>query len=638
MKQKILLILILSGLFLIPTIVNAQTSCDNYCRGGVYYYDGEYDSRTRQCEYSDRRTCDYGCNGEGTACASAPVRECEDYCSGGVYYYDGTYNTRTKECEYAYRRVCEYGCNARGTECESVPVRECDDYCRGGVYYYDGTYNTRTKECEYAYRRACEYGCDPRGMECAGAQETSDEDFCTDTDKGKNFNEAGSVTWENAFDNSEGTLEDHCVGNEIVEYYCQENNIRNVAYKDCSEEGLVCKNAVCVEIEPGECTDPDGNNVTTKTWVEGTNIWNEGLLSWGDYCSEEPDGGSTETGPYVHEAICLETEPGYYEVRYAPPQKCKDGCIDGVCVGNGEVEPVFEEEIVDDEYVRCPAGCSCMTREAGAKRFTQPKMCLEDPCDRTVNGTLMYCINAGEVEEVVTRCTDSDGRDIYTKGRTTGWNFDKTTMITSVDYCTDSDGGAELLSGKWVAEEQCDDEDKVHTYYYECPENYWCSDGKCIYRPVRNERINVRIRNGTEAEVTGDALIIRQKNRTYEIEYNVDEAVSRYVRRTEVMREVEIVVEEDKPVYNIRKTRRVRFFGFIPRDMEVIAKVDATNLTLTEELKPLWSMLTLDYFVGMADSDNDGVSNNKDLCEGTPEGTIVGSDGCPHSHDTDLEI
>jgi len=119
MKQKVLLILILFGLFLIPTLVNARTSCDDYCERGIYYSDGSYNTRTEECDYATE-TCDYGCDTKTIGCESAPELDCDSYCSGSVYYYNGAYNSRSQDCDYT-TETCDYGCDTNG--CESAPER-----------------------------------------------------------------------------------------------------------------------------------------------------------------------------------------------------------------------------------------------------------------------------------------------------------------------------------------------------------------------------------------------------------------------------------------------------------------------------------------------------------------------------------
>jgi hypothetical protein len=77
-------------------------------------------------------------------------------------------------------------------------------------------------------------------------------------------------------------------------------------------------------------------------------------------------------------------------------------------------------------------------------------------------------------------CTDPDGKNIFVNGSTTGLDFSGTKTIISSDYCTNSDGGAQVPSGKWVAEEQCGVNGHVEGHYYKCPDCYGCSAGKCV--------------------------------------------------------------------------------------------------------------------------------------------------------------
>ena len=515
MKQKTLLILILFSLFLIPTLVNARTSCDDYCERGIYYSDGSYNTRTEECDYSIER-CESGCNARGTECAVTEIiqeyetKTCDPYCEDGVYYGRGAYNRETGECEYQYRNKCEEGCNRIGTECYQSEAVEmsCPDYCSDDTYYYGGSYDEEARRCRYRGREVCRYGCDLRQDNCAEPGQVieyveSKEKTCRDSDNGRDFEEKGKVLW--VYGNEEGTLSDHCVGSTLVEYYC-DNDIRAAAYKECSEDGMLCKDAKCIELVEGYCIDPDGNDLTTKAWADGTNAWNTGLVSWGDYCSETPEGGSTETGDYIHEAICLETNDEYYEVRYAGVKKCEDGCVDGICIGSGEAEVVEE---LKEETTACSSGCSCMTREAGAERFSQPEMCSQRPCDYASDGTTMYCIK-GEVEKAITR-----------------------------------------------------------------------------------RRINANLKSELGIEKKENAYFLKRANKSYKIK-SPEDAISQYVKGIEELESINVTLEKETPVYEIRIRRKARLLGFIPVNLRIKFRINADDLTLIEEKRPWWTFLVSD--------------------------------------------
>lgn len=276
-------------------------------------------------------------------------RTCEPYCSEGMYYTNGIYNSELKECEYQYRSACE--CNSRSTGCSEE--RDCPDYCSNDIYYQGGNYNSETKVCDYRSREVCRLGCNLRQNACAVQEEVPEEPeeiekTCTDSDNEKDFQTKGKVEW--TYGDEEGSYEDHCIGSSAVEYYC-ENDLRAVIYKECSKDGMICKEGSCVELKPGECIDPDGDDLTIQAWAEGTNSLNPGLVIWADYCTETIDGAQTETGVYINEAICEETSEDYYELSYAKPQKCLDGCENGICLGSGKAEE-YEEEKVDGREQR----------------------------------------------------------------------------------------------------------------------------------------------------------------------------------------------------------------------------------------------------------------------------------------------
>ncbi len=125
------------------------------------------------------------------------------------------------------------------------------------------------------------------------------------------------------------------------------------------------------------------------------------------------------------------------------------------CVGGNSVQTMADN---------CHGyGCDVRTNECNLRPPTTPEL-----------------VSAAEGQAEERMCLDRDGDNIYIKSKTSGWNADKTEIITSSDYCTDKDGGAELLTGSWIAEEQCDSEERVHAYYYECTTGTACRDGACV--------------------------------------------------------------------------------------------------------------------------------------------------------------
>ena len=577
MKQKTWLILILFSLFLIPTLVNARTSCDDYCERGIYYSDGSYNTRTEECDYAIER-CESGCNVRGAECAVTEIiqeyetKTCDPYCEDGVYYGRGAYNRETEECEYQYRNKCEGGCNRIGTECYQSEAIEifCPDYCSDDTYYYGGSYDKEAKRCRYVGREVCRYGCDLRQDNCAEPGQVieyveSIEKTCRDSDDGRDFEEKGKVLW--VYGNEKGTLNDHCVGSTLVEYYC-DNDVRAVAYKECSENEMLCKDAKCIKLVEGYCIDPDGNDLTTKAWADGTNAWNTGLVSWGDYCSETPDGGSTETGDYIHEAICLETDDNYYEVRYAGVKKCEDGCVDGICVGSGELVD-FETE---NDLAECDDDCGCVTREQGVRRFGENvRMCNDEVCGYTDNGTPKYCIGYEKKE-------------------------DQEKIKQETEECDENSVCMGQDEAKEIVTSEADVSSRTPCGYDEENKEKYCVK-KEIVKKHKLKASSVKAVEELKSEITDDGeLIIIKGDKKFNLG-NVENLLTKYVRNDEEIKEVSVGIEEDKPIYNIRKTRKAKLFGFIPIDMKVTSKIDAEKRELIEEKRPWWSFMAIETSV-----------------------------------------
>ena len=141
-----------------------KTSCYDYCSKGVYFFSGSYNSKTAECEYS-QKNCDQDCDTGGKKCAEVIKKDCPAYCSKGIYFFSGVYNIKTGECEYSQKN-CGNDCNSAGTKCAEVLKKDCPAYCSKGVYFYSGVYNVKTGECGYS-KKTCEQGCNKEETKCA---------------------------------------------------------------------------------------------------------------------------------------------------------------------------------------------------------------------------------------------------------------------------------------------------------------------------------------------------------------------------------------------------------------------------------------------------------------------------------------
>jgi hypothetical protein len=209
------------------------------------------------------------------------------------------------------------------------------------------------------------------------------------------------------------------------------------------------------KLQYGECADPDGGfNPKVKGWAYGYNVWNEGYLSWGDYCTETPDGAQqNEGGSYLHEAECMAVTDEKIEVRYQKPIKCKYGCGNGVCLDDGSFDylddydyghpmvednsngyPIPVEDIQsygnngpsfdDSGLVESNCNSGCMYNEKclpfGTKKVNgKPLFCDIDSVFKTQKSDGMYCDNSFECKSNFcsnSQCVDIEGELRETKG------------------------------------------------------------------------------------------------------------------------------------------------------------------------------------------------------------------------------
>ena len=143
---------------------------------------------------------------------------------------------------------------------------------------------------------------------------------------------------------------------------------------------MLCEDAVCVKLPEHYCRDPDGDDPGIKGYAYGTNPWNDGLVNWGDHCSETTDGGSTEKGVYLHEASCLEDDDGNPQVKYLDAVECETSCVEGACL-NGKVKG---EEKKKQET---------QGKEGGKKPVNKPRT-LDEAKERDVKELAVKTINA----------------------------------------------------------------------------------------------------------------------------------------------------------------------------------------------------------------------------------------------------
>lgn len=104
----------------------------------------------------------------------------------------------------------------------------------------------------------------------------------------------------------------------------------------------------------------------------------------------------------------------------------------------------------------------------------------------------------------------------------------------------------------------------------------------------------IRIKNtkNTNAEITDDNhILIKNKGKEFKVKPNFERLIYKYVRKNETVKELKIDVKNNRPVYQIEKSKRVTLLWRFTVNLRIETLVDAEDLRLIKEKKPLWKFL-----------------------------------------------
>ncbi len=336
------------------------------------------------------------------------------------------------------------GCNEKGTaggmnynngcNCDLTFKPVCGE---NGITYINPT-AAKLSHVSIAYFGVCK-------------NETTEE--CYDSDGGKNYDIKGYARKGGIYG------EDQCKKGYLVEYYCENNEVKSEFVK-CNCDNGICVKQNCKETDNGDDPQHKGTvSVNGKTYEDHcvvpntlTHMANPYLIEY--YCENgnvknktyECDYGC-ENGVCLEEPnnLCSDTDGGknYYEI----------GTVSGKVNGDSFS---FTDECVEDEY-----GYTYL-REYYCEGNTYK---YEDRMCNCENGMCK------EVER--TTCDDSDGGIADTiKGTVTityHWTDGSTTTDEYIDKCRDS---------QTLLEYYCTSDGGMSSRYIDC--EYECKDGACI--------------------------------------------------------------------------------------------------------------------------------------------------------------
>lgn len=322
------------------------------------------------------------------------------------------------------------------------------DYCSGfdkvNEYYCDGT-----KVSTVDYTCPTNYVCDDG--KCV-EQFTS----CTESDGGKDPNTQGTTDGKFAGKTVISETDFCASSDQVLEFYCDGNNVLDVVI-DC-KPGESCAAGRCVKGSapppPKTCTETDGgfdlNQVGTTS---------NSTVSKTDVCLSNIS---------LREYECLSGSIGSSDVNCAVGQSC----MNGECVNTTLPATCIDSDGGLNENL---TGTVTASTGTFTDNCSSSQVVEENYCDSKGTPQLSYVVcNAGYacssgscVKIPPKTCTDTDtGQDAMKKG----------TVTDNVGSYTDICKNSTILQEYW-----CNAQNQSAALDIQCPTNYTCSSGECIY-------------------------------------------------------------------------------------------------------------------------------------------------------------
>jgi len=107
-------------------------------------------------------------------------------------------------------------------------------------------------------------------------------------------------------------------------------------------------------------------------------------------------------------------------------------------------------------------------------------------------------------------------------------------------------------------------------------------------------KIDISIDEGVLFEQGDEKLIVKNEEVQVEIDNNIDKLVISEKGHKREIKNINIGIEEGKPVYKYEELEKAKLLGFIPVDKNVKKRVDAENIEMIEENGPWWEFLSVE--------------------------------------------
>jgi len=107
-------------------------------------------------------------------------------------------------------------------------------------------------------------------------------------------------------------------------------------------------------------------------------------------------------------------------------------------------------------------------------------------------------------------------------------------------------------------------------------------------------KVNINLGEGISLEQKEEKLVVKNNEVEVEIDNNLDKLVISEKGNKKEIKNIDITIEEGKPIYEYEEIEKAKLLGFIPVDKNVKKKVNAENVEMIEEDGPWWEFLSVE--------------------------------------------
>lgn len=275
--------------------------------------------------------------------------------------------------------------------------------------------------------------------------------------------------------------------------------------------------------------------------------------------------------------------------------KCEEECE---MIGEPEAQSEEEQCIRDcvnkiDPNIRCQAGTEEGMGETGNE------VCQEcaKSCEHLYSGPCLNDEQWREKENVcIAQCEHCYGAPV--RGPS-GEGWDCTIDIKCEDASAEWGDNPGAGPDSWE-EGHAPSEDNVYWGDYESNLEVSGSEGVLEIRNTniknigKKVKVNIKGGEGVSLEKKEEKLIVKNDEVEVEIDNNLDELVISEKGNKREINNIDIEIEEGKPIYRYEEKERAKLLGFVPVSKDVKKKVDAEKMEVLEENGPWWEFLSVE--------------------------------------------